>query len=234
MEEHPELEPFNLAADAIVLTHVHATASIDAVLERPLKRVSSEELYRRDKQEADASGLRLRMWRPVLNVEDFEEELKVWYPYEKQGAKRFGPSRLGMTVLDSCQQVVPGLAELDEDRVRWRLERGHPGAAKNLGPVAVLGCQSLGGSANCFVALKFDPLRGRVFDDRNTALAAVVPAVRMSDYQQKLHTPHVSLGKPRDMRQAQQIEPQLVSKVPKKVHFGPIRFTIGPDNRQRA
>ncbi len=230
MEEYPELEPFNIATNAVVVGSQPdpRVNTVDSDIALHIKRLSSKDLHRRDKQEADACGLRLRMWRPVQNTEDFEEEIKVWYPYEKQGAKRFGYSRLGMTVLDSIQQVVPGLAELDEDIVRWRLERSYPSAAKSLGPVAVTGSHVLGGGANWYVALKFDPLMGRVFHDRNATIAATVPAVSLRDYQATKHTPHVSLGKPKDHAQGIVIERQIRDVMPKKVHFGPLRFTIGP------
>lgn len=199
--------------------------------QRSTTRVKPAATRRADIRNGHNSGERkIRIWRKVLNEQDFASQLRVWQPADRSGAaKRKNYGQFTYTVFDSSQYALRALTERSESELTEYLSERCPLLFERLGPLAVSGLSKFS-SKEPMIVLKFDDKRAR--DELKIARSTVAPEIDLDPLCQNLHQPHVSLGRiiayaehDRE-RITQELIDQLSPVVPTHVELGPARISI--------
>jgi hypothetical protein len=175
-----------------------------------------------------ASGLRYRIWRKVLNEEDFADELRIWHPAQQNGdVKRKNYREFTLTVFDTNQQPIRHVESYTEEELTELLMRKRPQLFEPTGRIATAGVAPFGNKT--FLALHFGE---QLEDDRVTARNAIAPELMIDDSHQLVHRSHVSLGKilvkdaAQRARVCDELRAQLEPVIPKFAEFGPAQVDV--------
>lgn len=205
---------------------------------RSLRQQSTSTRRQQARRAQAASGMRLRIWRKVLNEEDFAAQLRVWHqPHQNGTARRKNYRSFSLTVFDTSQQPLRSMEQFNEDDLADTLRHRHLGLFEQLAPIATQGAMRFGGNQAPFLALSF--ASDRLDSEQKVILQTVAPELWLDDSHQNIHRPHVSLGKITVANAADrerithEIQGQLDPVLPKHVVFGPINIDIShPDGYQ--
>lgn len=203
--------------------------------QRATLRVKSHYQQRQEARRTQAeAGISIRIWRKVLNEEDFKRQLRVWQaPHANKAAIRENYRKFTMTIADTKQQEYPRLETFTQDELREELAWKCPAMFEPLGSIKTLGVRRFGGAGRLFLALAFND--EHLDDELKTVKYTICPALRVNDTFTTIHNPHVSLGRitigePHTReRVTGEIERQLVHPViPSHVLLGPAQVDVVP------
>jgi|GEM_PF-2713059 hypothetical protein len=208
---------------------------LEAAAKRGMRSASAADLGKRARASQAASGLRVRIFRPVVNQEAFKNQLQVWHGLvNERGATRAtygkGLGGLTMTLFDTSQQPLLALDEsYTEESLSEKLERARPGIFKRTGSIAVLGTEQFGSKLQPFIALTFALGPGNsLLDETRTVRHTVAPELSIRDDYLPDHRLHVSLGQVFRVADAAPLQEKLDAVIPQFVEFGPATVTVEP------
>ncbi len=177
------------------------------------------------RQSQSESGLRIRIARPVKNASDFGAQMRVWHDLVRTGkAKRKTYGQLALTVFDTKQQPLRNGLDHSEETLTELFEDQYPDLFRDTKPAAVTGTNLFGSKSEPFVGLVFAP--GRIHDERIIVRDIVAPELSLGDGHEKLHRPHVSLGRTSLGHLAVEMQQKLEPVLPAYVQFGPATIYI--------
>jgi hypothetical protein len=193
---------------------------------RALRGPSESERRAQARAAQDASGMRIRIWRPITNQLAFKSELEVWRKpeYGRTALRKNLGNGLSLTVFDTNQQPLRYGESYTEETLTEKLRCSHPGLFATLGPIAVSGAESFGSKEKPFIALSFEP--SGLNTERIAVRDAIAPELWLDSSHQLEHRPHVSLGQVLVSSVAEEIRVQLLPVLPTHVEFGPARVEV--------
>lgn len=182
----------------------------------------------RDAQEA--SGVRIRIARSVMNQLDFKEERKAFYPFvqaKPPAAECKGLGSFAMTVFDTAQTpLMSSDEETTLETLEMRIRSRYPKLFEPSPPIEVTGTDVFAAkSYRPFIVLTLAP--GFVYDEQKLVRSIVAPELMLDEGYQLDHTPHVSIGRANKKESIPAILDALTPDVlPKYVQFKPADITV--------
>lgn len=194
----------------------------DASRRRQARSIKTpKQRYNEAKDGQRKSGMRIRIYRPISNSQDFRDELRAWQlPADRGLAERRSLGGLAMTLFDTQQQPLKYCPDYTEEELTDLLALRLPTLFLASGPHKVEGLRLFGVNKNetsGHLVLSF-PM-GELNDELKKVKSIVAPEISLADDHLLSHIPHVSLGKIVDLSKREEIESLIEPVMPKQVTF---------------